>query len=152
MNLAPLLGKARRLKKVNLRAILRNAIKEHERDALDLQKEQMSAGIADQGDEIQPSYRPKTIALKLAKGQPVDRVTLRDTGKFYRGQYIKYSVDKFEITSRDRKRNKLVNKYEGNRGGDIFGLTPANKKYFGQMIKPEILDEYRYRALKELNS
>ena len=138
----------KKLKSINLRAIYRNAIKEHEQDIVDLQQGQLSAGLADQGDELQPGYRPRTIENKLAKGQPVDRVTLKDTGEFYRKQYVKYSVDRFEITSRDRKRNKLVNKYSGNRGGDVFGLTPSNKVILGEMIKPDIQQEFRDRALK----
>lgn len=141
----------KKLKSINLRAICRNAIKEHEQDIVDLQQEQLSAGLADQGDELQPGYRPRTIENKLAKGQPVDRVTLKDTGEFYRKQYVKYSIDKFEISSRDRKRNKLVNKYTGNRGGDVFGLTPSNKIILGEMIKPDIQDEFRERVFKALS-
>lgn len=141
----------KKLKSINLRAIYRNAIKEHEQDIVDLQQEQLSAGLADQGDELQPGYRPRTIENKLAKGQPVDRVTLKDTGEFYRKQYVKYSIDKFEISSRDRKRNKLVNKYTGNRGGDVFGLMPVNKIILAEMIKPEIQNEFRERVFKALS-
>jgi len=140
---------ARKLKSINLRAIYRNAIKEHERDILDLQKEQMSAGLADQGDDIEPGYRPRTIELKKAKGQETDHVTLQDTGAFYRGQYVKFAVDHFELTSRDRKRNKLVRKYHGNRGGDIFGLAPESKEVLGAMILPDIQDEFRDRLLSQ---
>jgi hypothetical protein len=141
----------KKLKSINLRAIYRNAIKEHEQDIVDLQQEQLSAGLADQGDELQPGYRPRTIENKLAKGQPVDRVTLKDTGEFYRKQYVKYSIDKFEISSRDRKRNKLVNKYTGNRGGDVFGLTPSSKTILAEMIKPDIQEEFRERVFKALS-
>lgn len=35
-------------------------------------------------DEIGGGYSPYTIELKKAKGQPTDRVTLKDTGDFYR--------------------------------------------------------------------
>lgn len=139
----------RKLKQINLRAIYRNVVKEHERDALDLQKEQMSAGIADQGDDIEPGYRPRTIELKKAKGQETGHVTLQDTGAFYRGQYVKFSIDHFEITSRNRKRNKLVLKYHGNKGGDIFGLAPESKEVFGAMILPDLQREFREKALKK---
>lgn len=139
------------IKKVNLRAILRNVLKEHERDILDLQKEQMSAGLADMGDEIQPAYRDRTIQLKKAKGQENDHVTLRDTGSFYRKQYAKFSVDHFEITSSDRKRLKLLRKYSGNRGGDIFGLAPESKAVLADMIKPEIQNEFKDKVLKAIS-
>lgn len=138
------------LKSINLNAILRNALREEERDILDLQQEQLSAGLADAGDELIPGYAKKTLQNKRAKGQPDDRVTLKDTGAFYRGQYVKYSIDHFEITSRDRKRKKLTDKYHGHQGGDVFGLTPENKAILMSTILPIFQDEYRERALKAM--
>lgn len=138
------------LKNINLRAILRNVLKEEESDILDLQKEQMSAGLADKGDEIQPGYTKKTREIKQKKGQPSDRVTLKDTGAFYRDQYVKYSVEHFEITTRNRKRLKLIDKYHGNRGGDIFGLSEESRMILVRSILPIIQRLYRERALRDI--
>ena len=131
---------ARQLTEDSLKKILNNALKEHEHDILDMQKEQLSGGLLDKGDEIAPPYAKKTIEKKKAKGQEVDRVTLNDTGSFYRKQYVKYSKDHFEITSRDRKRNKLVRKYDGGGrlGGDVFGLTEENREMLRDMLLPEL--------------
>lgn len=136
------------LKSINLNAILRNELKEAESDIIDLQKEQMSAGLADKGDEIQPGYTKKTREIKGKKGQPTDRVTLKDTGAFYRDQYVKYSVQHFEITSRNRKRLRLIDKYHGNRGGDIFGLSEESRIILAKSILPRIQNIFRERALK----
>ena len=78
------------------------------------------------------SYALYTIQEKMRKGQPYDRVTLKDTGDFYNGFYISFVADSgnpltkpapskagFFITSDDWKTKML----EGRWGRDIFGLT-----------------------------
>lgn len=42
-------------------------------------------------------YRPLTIAIKEEKGQPTNRVTLRDTGDFESSFYIEVGDRQFEI-------------------------------------------------------
>ena len=37
-------------------------------------------------------YTPATVAIKRAKGQPTNRVTLRDTGDFHNDFFIKFRV------------------------------------------------------------
>lgn len=52
-------------------------------------------GINGRGVEIS-SYEPyhmSTIRIKLEKGQPVDRVTLRDTGRFHRSFRLKTDAE-----------------------------------------------------------
>ena len=67
-------------------------------------------------------YKPFTIEVKRAKGQPTDRVTLRDTGAFHKSFYLVVDTDKVTFYASDKKTAKLINKY----GGEIFGLTPPN--------------------------
>lgn len=71
------------------------------------------------------SYKPYTdltIEIKKEKGQPYDRVTLRDTGDFEWSFYLQIDDDRFFIYSKDEKTEKLVKKY----GKNIFGLTPEH--------------------------
>lgn len=132
-----------------LKKLVINAAKEQTTDIIDLQKEQLSAGILDMGDEIKPPYRPKTIAKKRRKGQPTDRVTLFDKGAFYRNIYAKFS-DVIEISSRNQKTPKLKQKYDGGQfGGDIFGLTPGHKELLKETIRPLIEDSIRDLIMKK---
>jgi hypothetical protein len=131
--------------------IILNAVKEQESDVLDLQKGQLNAGLLDKGDAIEPPYAPYTVEKKKKKSQPVDRVTLRDKGDFYNKQYVKFHRTSFEITSRDRKTQKIKRKYDGRGrlGGDIFGLTEESKVLLGQAILPLIQYEVRQRLFKK---
>lgn len=94
-------------------------------------------GITREGIKIN-SYAPyskNTIAVKIAKGQPTNRVTLRDTGEFH-ASFVVYTDDtKFFIDAKDWKTNKLGEKY----GEEIFGLTDENIN--------ELIWEYIYPAL-----
>lgn len=94
-------------------------------------------GITREGIKIN-SYAPyskNTIAVKITKGQPTNRVTLRDTGEFHTS-FVVYADDtKFFIDAKDWKTNKLGEKY----GEEIFGLTDENIN--------ELIWEYIYPAL-----
>lgn len=142
---------AKLLNEQTFKRIILNAVKEQESDVLDLQKGQLNAGVLDKGDAIEPPYAPYTVAKKKKKSQDTDRVTLRDTGSFYNKQYVKFHRDSFEITSRDRKTQKLKRKYDGRGrlGGDIFGLTEESKLILGRAIMPLIQYEVRARLLKK---
>lgn len=53
-----------------------------------LNTEQMYEGQLSTGAAILPHYSANTVAIKKRKGQPYDRVTLKDTGDFYRGYHL----------------------------------------------------------------
>lgn len=85
-------------------------------------------------------YRPLTIQIKEAKGQPTNRVTLRDEGDFQRSFYVDADNLQFEIKAEDWKTPKLVKKY----GNSIFGLTPENiVKLMNDSIIPNVLKKMR---------
>lgn len=67
-------------------------------------------------------YSPLTIEIKEAKGQPTNRVTLRDEGDFEASFYLEVSDKQFEIKASDFKTEALIKKY----GRQILGLTPEN--------------------------
>lgn len=67
-------------------------------------------------------YVPRTIQVKLKKGQPTDRVTLKDTGEFYDSFDVVFDENGFYVTSDDEKAKYLVEKY----GREIFKLTDEN--------------------------
>ena len=96
------------------------------------QKEQMYDGIASDNRMISPPYAPQTIKIKKFKGQPTDRVTLKDTGNFYAGIFTDKRADGFIIDSKDSKANELQEKY----GEEIFGLADYKKQPFIDIVRP----------------
>lgn len=82
-------------------------------------------------------YRPKTIEIKEIKGQPTNRVTLRDEGDFHRSFKVDADNEKFRILSTDGKAEWLEKKY----GRQIFGLTDENAQSLARdYILPELRD------------
>ena len=75
-------------------------------------------------ESVGGGYSPYTIQAKIEKGQPTDRVTLKDTGAFY---------ESFKVVSADRYLEIIANPIKDggkdiNRewGGHVIGLQPQN--------------------------
>jgi len=96
-------------------------IKTIEPEIIDSNTAQLYSGIKSTGESL-GEYRPETVKYKKEKGQPYDRVTLKDEGDFYSGFYIQLRNGNFEVDSKDSKTDKLATKYSE----DIFGLTTEN--------------------------
>ena len=80
-------------------------------------------------------YHPYTVSVKRIKGQPTNKVTLRDTGEFHESFYINYLIGGFEIKSNDEKAQILEDKY----GEEIFGLSEENfSDFLDHYVLPEI--------------
>jgi hypothetical protein len=111
---------------------------------INLQKEQMFAGINEEGFPIQPPYAARTVAIKKKKGQPTDRVTLKDTGDFYSDMFLDVRDNDFVIDSADSKTDELLKKY----GEEIFGLTEKNQdQYVEENLEP-VFQERIQKALE----
>ena len=81
-------------------------------------------------------YAPLTVAIKRAKHQPTNRVTLRDEGDFHSSFYLEFNDDSFTIKASDEKAEYLEFAY----GSDIFGLTPENKEELSEYyLRPALL-------------
>lgn len=116
-------------------------VKQYESEIIDLNTEEQlfRLGQLRTGKKIQPGYRPFTVEIKRQRGQPVDRVTLQDTGEFYEGFFIEYSANFFFITSSDPKTQDLVNRY----GSEIFGLSEKSLVEIRIIIHQELLESLR---------
>lgn len=68
-------------------------------------------------------YSPLTIEIKKEKGQPYNRVTLRDEGDFDQSFYVEADRRQFTIKAADWKTEDLIQRY----GRQILGLTEENK-------------------------
>lgn len=81
-------------------------------------------------------YSPITISIKEAKGQPTNRVTLRDEGDFESSFFLDVNEKQFEIKASDWKTEELIKKY----GRQILGLTDENiAELIWQYIFPDLL-------------
>ena len=90
------------------------------------------------GNPITPGYTPFTIELKQAKGQPTNRVTLKDTGDFY-NSFLAYvdnagdiiiNSDPIKIDSFTGAETDLTIKY----GKDIIGLNEKSLSILNEKI------------------
>ncbi len=92
------------------------------------------------GSVIKPAYTPFTIKLKKEKGQPTNRVTLRDTGKFHDTLKVDVYKDYIEISSDVSYAKKLFKKY----GEDILGMQDEILRDFvNQYVKPSIVENIK---------
>lgn len=83
-------------------------------------------------------YSPITISIKQEKGQPTNRVTLRDEGDFHSSFFLEVGDKQFEIKAADWKTEDLIKKY----GRQILGLTDENiSKLIWQYIYPDLMSE-----------
>lgn len=83
-------------------------------------------------------YQPLTIQIKREKGQPTNRVTLRDEGDFESSFFIEADGEKFEIKAGDWKTEGLIKKY----GRQILGLTTENLQIvINDYVFPELLEK-----------
>lgn len=102
--------------------------------------EQMfAAGVRSDGSDITPAYTPFTVRLKGFKGQPTDRVTLRDTGDFHDSLRLEFQADEFSIVAGDWKEAKLKAKY----GDLILGLTDANVQRLIDTIREPLIEDLK---------
>lgn len=120
--------------------IMKEIIMENEAYICDMNSEEQlfEQGVNRLGVKISDyaPYSPVTIAIKRTKGQPTNRVTLRDEGDFHASFYVQADNEKFAITANDEKTEHLRKKY----GRQIFGLTAENKsELLTGYIKPDLI-------------
>lgn len=106
---------------------------------LNYEEQLFKKGIDAQGKALRPAYSPYTVQVKGFKGQPTDRVTLRDEGDFHSAFAIERNRGEFSIYSGDWKEAKLKAKY----GEDIMGLTDQNLQRVIDMIRDPLIDSFR---------
>ncbi len=121
-------------------------IKNHSEEIVSLvtQKQLYEKGINGKNIEIMSyrPYKPSTIKYKSKKGQPTNRVTLKDTGKWYSSLSVEFDVDGFFITSLtdNVKSGFLRKKY----GDEILRLTNEDLNIvIRQYIRPALEEKLK---------
>lgn len=107
---------------------LTKAINSNERVLLEIQTQEQlfKKGQGVDSISLYPSYASSTIRQKKKKGQPFDRVTLKDTGDFYNSISIKTQGQQMIITASVSYTQYLLSKY----GNSVFGIQPIEFKKF----------------------
>lgn len=127
---------------------LKNEIMKHEDVIIQMvvRDQLYDQGIEGRGISIM-SYQPytaRTMQIKQRKGQPYDRVTLRDTGEFYSSLHVEFDDDGFYVTSTDDKAKYLLARY----GKTIFRLTNQNfTELLRNYIRPELRQKLKEKIL-----
>lgn len=130
----------RKLQALNVNDIALMAIENSEKPIVEMNRKQLNEGIDSLGASIwsRKPYTFRTQFIKQKKGQPSDRVTLKDTGSFHRGFFVEVGGNQYDVDSNDAKTDELVDKY-----GSVFGVAPKNRpaikvrtaKEFGKIFK-----------------
>lgn len=81
-------------------------------------------------------YSPYTIKIKQAKGQPTDRLTLRDTGAFYKSFTVEVEGVSIILDADGQKQDtNLFSQY----GIDILGLNDQNMSIFLERLTNDVI-------------
>lgn len=113
----------------------------HENIIIDMVRDQLFSGVDGYTANIRPPYAPRTIKRKIKKGQPIDRVTLRDTGDFYGSLHLSYDDEGFYISSTDQK---LSNILKSRYGKPILRLSNENlSELINKYIRPSLTEKLK---------
>jgi hypothetical protein len=100
-----------------------------------LNTEQMYEGVLSNNEPIEPPYAQSTIQRKKQKGQPYDRVTLKDTGNFYRGYHLQVINGEVVEDSNVQYAPELEKKYSP----AIWGLNEeSHETYVNFYLEPDL--------------
>lgn len=117
------------LKGLDIEGIASQTVADNVEVIADLNATQLSEGFRADGSATLPSYSERTIELKKQRSGlsgVTDRVTLYDTGDFYRGLYAAVQGEDVEYGSTDTKADKLQDRYSTAKGS-IFGLNDDSR-------------------------
>jgi hypothetical protein len=101
-------------------------------------------GEDNQKRTIRPPYSPVTRRYKARRGQPTNRVTLRDTGDFHDSIFALFEGDEITLYADDPKAPKLVAKY----GRDVLGLTTDSIDILVDRLRPAVQDKFKKDLLR----
>ena len=116
-----------------------------------LQKDQLSEGIDNTGQQRKDAYTPFTIAEKNMYGQGLgavtDHVTFFMTGSLYESLFYKIEGDEFAITSPLETYDKMVERVTDEK----FGLSPEQRLYFAEeKLLPKFAEILREKTTLQL--
>jgi hypothetical protein len=106
--------------------------------------DQMYSGKLNNGKDIEPEYAESTKKRKRKRGEPADRVTLKDKGKFYSGYKAKAS-DGYITSESDVEYEKYIDKKYTEK---IHGL---NDDSMSEYVESQLWDAFREKLEDQIN-
>lgn len=133
----------RKIEKINVTEAAVDTLDAKAREIASQQRDQLFQGRTSKGTQIKPKYRPRTIQIKKKKGQPTDRVTLKDTGDFHKAVFLDVRQDTLVLDSADSKAQKLIDKYDPG----IFGLDKTSRVELKPTLQVEMVRQVKTQII-----
>lgn len=121
------------LKGAAMETIVAKAVAKKSKLLIELNQQQLDAGMDAEGNRITPEYAPSTVKSKKRKGQVFDRVTVKDKGNWRAAIDVRNQKSKVEIINTDPKNDKLEEKY-----GELLGVDEKGIEIVSHAILPDI--------------
>ena len=119
-----------------------DVIKDNSKFILDENRSQLFDGLDKEGKEIVNEqggkYSPTTVRIKQEKGQPTDRVTLRDTGDWQDAMFLEVKGNEILTDSSDWKTDELLKKYDRNMN-TILGIPETSKTKINSTLMDRLI-------------
>lgn len=129
--------------KASINPSIQKSINSNKEVLIDQQTDQFDKGKDANNISIVPSYALSTKKIKQSKGQPTDRVTLKDTGKLYDSINIQANTTQAVISTNVNYFRYLVSHYNTNK---ILGIQEqATEDFLEKYTIPEI--EKNFKAI-----
>jgi len=146
-----------KIKKLNINAILKKVFQNSDIKAFIIEKNQeqlYNYGQDAKGKELKTYaalggrvYGNYTIQQKQLKGQPTDRVTLKDTGKFYNTFKVGVQSEYAEIKANFKVHGEDIS--ENVETDNVLGIQKENMPLLIQKIKPYFIKEFKESLFKK---
>ena len=117
---------------------------------LNTEKQLYQRGVDVRGQPLTPPYTARTKVIKARKGQPINRVTLRDTGELHKSIKVEPKddaiyIEMFKVVGGDDIAEKLRQKYnqqfEGLMDESITELVTKVKPVFIELVKDALVTQ-----------
>ena len=115
------------------------AMSEYEMDIADMNRAQLWAGKDSSNTKMSPPYAKSTKKRKARKGQPTNRITLKDRGNFHASITAKAERDALVVGSRMTVKGFNLDEWLEqiySMKASIYGLTPVNRKILLKQSRP----------------
>lgn len=130
-----------RIDRLDIDTIVEQSIEQTKSDLLAENTAQMLSGLRKDQKPIKPLYAASTIRAKKKKGQPTDRVTLKDKGNLYGKIGAVVDNEQIIIDSDVEYSKHLEAKY-----GEIYGIGGRFKASYNEVLQPVIIDKIREKT------
>lgn len=126
---------SRRLQGLNLVAEIEALLDEMDGRIITLVQGQLAEGKRGDGS-LMPKYSPSTKLIKQRKGRTLigERISLIDTGEFWRGFFATTYSGDIEVDSKEWKRDFLVERY----GEEIFQVSVDSLSVIVEEMLPSL--------------